>query len=261
VSEGLTAGKNEKSLADLVSVVTKKPASATWLPATTLPIPIGTLRLRESTPPSTVIDYEFRYRVDYDTLADPDTGLITTWAAAARDFQLCDVLGRLAESGLPLQSCVEELGDARPSGGWGQIRCITLALDAALAESLGMVRQLGWDGPIPLETSLQRAPWANCLLLRTGGGPQVRRTSGLSLGWLPAGAGSVDLVLAEQIEIVNAGRQTVATIHVIPTPKVSPSSVRGSGEGGYEPAGLRAYLEKLVVQARREVERHRDDDR
>jgi hypothetical protein len=213
VSSGLAAN-GEKTLADVVPIVAKKPASATWRRAKTLRVCPGRLRLRESKRPTTVIDYEFRFTLDYDTLAAPEDSQITAWAAAARSFELLDVLGRLAVAGLSLERRVEDVGNAAPSGGWGQIRCVTFKLDAAVGESLGPVKLLGWDGPIPLAERLPRRTWADCLLLPKGGGPHLRRLAGLTLGWLPARDDAIDLVLAEQLEIVNAGRQTVSTIRL-----------------------------------------------
>jgi hypothetical protein len=255
VSEGLVADE-KRALADMVPIVAKKPGSATWLAPRTPWVTTGRLRLRESARPKTVIDYEFRLRIDYDALASPDTAQITTWAATARAFELLDVLGRLAAGGRALDCDVRTLRDAAPSGGWGQVRCVTFQLDAAIVTSLASVKQLGWDGPIPLEQGLPRAPWANCLLLRKGGGPHLRRTAGLTLGWLPAPAGAVDLVLAEEFEIVNAGRQTVATIRLVPglqRPRslIVPRDSRASSER----AGLLPYLKGVGAQVWRELQR------
>ena len=262
VSDGLAvdkkeaAEKKEKTLADLVPIVAKKPESAAWLAPRTPWVTTGRLRLRESVRPRTVIDYEFRLRIDYDALASPDTHEITGWAAAARAFELFDVLGRLAAVGRALDCDVDVLREAAPSGGWGQVRCVTFQLDAVIVESLASVKQLGWDGPVPLEEGLPRAPWANCLLFRTGGGPHLRRTAGLALGWLPAPAGAVDLVLAEQFEILNAGRQTVATIRLVPGLQRPRSSiVPRDSRASSDHAGLLPYLTGVGAQVWRELQR------
>lgn len=215
VSSGLVV-VGEKTLVDVVPTVAKRPAPPTWRPMTTSAQGAGQLRLRESTPPPTVVDYEFRLTIHYDALDCPDHEEITAWAAAARTFELFDVLGRLAVMGRA-QHGVDVLDEAvAPSGGWGQIRCVTLKLDPVVVKRLEEVKRLDWEGPVLLTERLPRASWVDCLLLRKGGGPHVRRKAGLTLGWLPAEGGAVDLVLAEQFEIVNAGEETVAAIGLLP---------------------------------------------
>ena len=218
ISKAVTKGlglAGQKTLSDVVTIVTEKVAPQKWQPAEYVPKGGGRSRVRESaeSKSAAVFDYLHRFHLDYDTLQSPDLGGIEAWAASARTFELRDVVGRFAAAATHRDCAAAELGKLT-AGGWGQLRCVTFTPPPrALAQTAGLA-SMNWDGPVSTGMPSPDAS-IQALLFRAGGGPYLRRPADLTLGWVPCAHDCVNLVLPEQLELVNVTATTITGIRIV----------------------------------------------
>ena len=136
--------------------------------------------------------------------------------------KLTYVVKHLARAAAP-HSCTadgESLSAVQPQG-WGQLRCVTFTPGPGAIPVPGNLPSVDWDGPIKVDMRSADLDGVQALVFRLGGGPYIKRPADLALGWVCAADGSmdrllsVDLVLAEQLELVNVTVDTVAAIKMV----------------------------------------------
>ena len=211
VNDGLAFGK-EKTLSDIVTVVTDKLPDTTWRAGRTFDVGGGHVRVRQSAT-AAIFDYMYRLHLNYDNLQSPDLDMIETWAALARHFELSDVLKRLATVAAPGKYNTQNFDVVAPDG-WGQLRCVVFTLAPGAIPVPDQPASVDWDGPVKINVKSPKDD-IQALVFRVGGGPYVRRPVDLTLGWLPTTDDGVDLVLTEQLEFINAADNTIAGIQMV----------------------------------------------
>jgi hypothetical protein len=211
VSVGLAFG-NQKTLSDVITVLTKQLATMTWEPRVYEQAGAGRRCVRQSAT-AAAFDYRYRFPLSYDTLRSPDTDSIKDWAASVRGFELQHVLDRLAAAAQRHDFTPGNLHTATV-GGWGQLRCLTFTPVPGAIPVPDDLAPMGWDGPVKIDLASPRAP-IQALLFRVGSGPYVQRQADLTLGWIPRTDDGADLVLAEQLQLVSATRETITGIHMV----------------------------------------------
>ena len=222
VNEGLAL---KTPLADVIPVVAKNLASTTW------PSPLvdadpgrGESLVRGSASPVMAFDCLHRYHLDHDTLRSPHLDDLKAWAAAVRKFELTYVVKHLAAAAAP-HPCtadgesLEACRRSAPGLGPAQMRNLHTRPGRDPGPRQPPVRGLGRpDQGRHAVRGPRRRPGSG---FRLGGGPYIKRPADLALGWVCAADGSmdrllsVDLVLAEQLELVNATVDTVAAIKMV----------------------------------------------
>ena len=220
VNEGLAL---KTSLADVIPVVAKKLTDTTWSDSLADADPgRGESLVRRSASPVTAFDCLHRYHLDHDTLRSPHLDDLKAWAAAVRKFELTYVVKHLATAAAQ-HSCTadgESLSAVQPQG-WGQLRCVTFTPGPGAIPVPGNLPSVDWEGPIKVDMQSADLYGVQALVFRLGGGPYIKRPADLALGWVCAADGSmdrllsVDLVLAEQLELVNVTVDTVAAIKMV----------------------------------------------
>src|SRR5690242_20742057 len=94
VSNGLAFDK-QKTLTDVVTVVTEKLATTTWQPSRYTATGGGRSSVRQSATGEKIFEYMHRFHLDYDALRSPSLDAIKAWSASARRFELNHVVGCL----------------------------------------------------------------------------------------------------------------------------------------------------------------------
>jgi hypothetical protein len=84
---GLSSDK-QKTLSDVVIVVTDKLAATTWQPSHYTATGGGRTCVRQSATGEKIFDYMHRFHLDYDALRSPSLDAIKAWSASARRFEL-----------------------------------------------------------------------------------------------------------------------------------------------------------------------------
>jgi hypothetical protein len=210
VTEGLARG-DQKNLSDVIPIDPGKLAASAWGTVVSLPAPAGISQVRSSAGSSTGLDFLHRLHLDYDALRAPPLDGIKAWAAAVRLCELSQVIKRLVTVATP-GSCAPADLRAVPIGGWGQPRCLSFTpIPGAIA--VPNLSSAGWDGPVSIDVPSPVGK-VQVLIFRVGGGPYVRRPADLTPNWVPAGDIGVDLILAEQLEIIDASADTVVRVQL-----------------------------------------------
>ena len=212
VNDGLAFGA-QKTLSDVVTVVTEKLPDTSWQQGCSFHAGGGCVRVRQSATAAAIFDYMYRFQLGYDSLQSPDYDKIKAWAASARQFELSDVLERLTAVAT-LYTCTTENLNTVAADGWGRLRCVMFTLAPGEIAVPDHPASVNWDGPVKITV---KSPVADiqALVFRIDGGPYVRRAADLTLGWLPGTDDGVDLVLTEQLELVNVEHKTIAKIHMV----------------------------------------------
>ena len=222
VNTGLALGE-DKTLADVIPVVTGKLTDTTWSsPVAGVGPGLRQSLVRSSASPRASFDYLHRYHLSYDALRSPGLDELTAWAAGVRRFELVHVMRQVAQASAwrPCTADAKSLSAVRPDG-WGQLRCLAFTPEPDAIPVPGDFAAVDWDGPV--KTGLRSADvmGAQALVFRLGGGPYVKRPADLALGWVPAADGSmdrllsVDLVLTGQLELVDVTVDTVTAITMV----------------------------------------------
>jgi hypothetical protein len=222
VNTGLALG-GDKTLADVIPVVTGKLTDTTWpSPVADAGPGLGQSLVRSSASSRTAFDYLHRYHLSYDALRSPDLDGLTAWAAAVRRFELTHVMKQVTQASRA-RSCTADaksLSDVQPDG-WGQLRCLAFTPEPDAIPVPGGLAAVDWDGPVKVGLRSADVGGVQALVFRLGGGPYVKRPADLALGWVPAADGSmdgllsVDLVLTGQLELVNVTKTTVTAITIV----------------------------------------------
>jgi hypothetical protein len=165
------------------------------------------------------LDINVRLPLDAGELNHPPLSQITEWAAFARrverDVVLTEIrrasLGDRDPASLPqLTAAKAREAAAELADGFGELRLIILENTAAARKVRAELDEDDdWDGEVFIPDELPRSAAAAsstggvaAILVRAGGGPQVKRAGDLSLSWLPADEGGVELALTGRITIL-----------------------------------------------------------